>query len=74
MEERIMAWIEQECGVQVPSGAARLDTDLGLDSLGLVTLLVTLEDKFQITFKEEDMDPLSLQTVSDLVAIVTKYY
>ena len=50
-----------------------LQRDLGLDSLRLVTLLVMLEDEFEIILEEADMNPFDLITVSDVVHLVTKY-
>lgn len=51
----------------------RLQQELGMDSLGLVTLLIELEDSFHITLDETDMDPFQLTTVADVVALVQKY-
>ena len=50
-----------------------LTTDLGLDSLGMISLLVALEDTFHIELDESDMDPLALQTVADIVQLIEKY-
>lgn len=47
--------------------------DLGMDSLGMITLLVAIEDTFQIELEESDMDPLALQTVDDIVQLLEKY-
>ena len=44
-------------------------TDLQLDSVGLLTLVVGLEDRFRIALAEEDA--ASVRTVRDLVALVT---
>ena len=50
-----------------------LQRDLGLDSLRLVTLLVVLEDEFEIILEESDMNPFDLITVSDVTNLVKKY-
>ena len=50
-----------------------LQSDLGLDSLRMVTLLIMLEDNFQITLVESDMNPFDLINVSNVVALVEKY-
>ena len=39
-----------------------LSKDVGLDSLGMVTLLILLEDQLGVTLNESDMDPSRLQT------------
>jgi len=49
-------------------GGARLDEDLGLDSLGLTEVLLGLEDELRISIP----DPVQaeLRTLDDLVAVV----
>jgi acyl carrier protein len=44
--------------------------DLQLDSVGLLTLVVGLEDRFRVALKEEDAG--SVRTVGDLVALVLR--
>ena len=61
------------------SGAENVQLDdtlgdtLAMDNLSMVTLLVELEDSFQITFLESDLNPFELKTVADVVALVKKY-
>ena len=50
-----------------------LQNDLGLDSLQMVTLLIMLEDTFEIVLDEADMNPFDLLTVSDVVNLIEKY-
>ncbi len=50
-----------------------LSKDVGLDSLGMVTLLILLEDQLGVTLNESDMDPSRLQTVGDVVTLVDQY-
>ena len=50
-----------------------LNGDLALDSLGMVTLLFLIEEKFLIELKESDMNPMELKTVSDVVNLVERY-
>ena len=50
-----------------------LQSDLGLDSLQMVMLLMMLEENFQITLDESDMNPFDLTTVSNVVNLVKKY-
>ncbi len=47
--------------------------ELGLDSLSMVTLLILLEDAFQIAFREEDMNPFDLRTAGDVIRLVEAY-
>lgn len=50
-----------------------LQEDLAMDSIGLVTLLVNIEDIFGIELDESDMDPYELVSVEDTVELVEKY-
>lgn len=50
-----------------------LQLDVGLDSLGMVTLLIEIEEAFHIELEESDMNPFDLKTVSDVVALITRY-
>jgi acyl carrier protein len=45
-----------------------LVADLQLDSVGLLTLVVSLENRFRIVLSEEDA--AAVRTVADLVALV----
>jgi len=47
-----------------------LVADLQLDSVGLLTLVVGLEDRFRIALSEEDA--AGVRTVSDLMALVSR--
>lgn len=51
----------------------KLQEDLGLDSLGLVSLLLSLEDSFEIILDESDMNPFDLITVNDVIILMEKY-
>ena len=50
-----------------------LQQDIGLDSLGMVALLIKLEGELSIELKESDMNPFDLITVADVVALAEKY-
>lgn len=50
-----------------------LQNDLGLDSIRLVTLLIMIEETFEITLEESDMNPFDLIKVSDIINLVEKY-
>ena len=51
----------------------KLQEDLGLDSLGLVSLLLSLEDSFEVILDESDMNPFDLITVNDVIILMEKY-
>lgn len=50
-----------------------LKEDLGLDSLSLVAVIVEIEEKFGIEFKESDLDPSKILKVKDLIDLVGNY-
>lgn len=50
-----------------------LQSDLGLDSLQMVTLLMMLEENFSIVLDESDMNPFDLINVWHVVNLVKKY-
>lgn len=50
-----------------------LQSDLGLDSLQMVTLLMMLEENFQIVLDESDMNPFDLINVWHVLNLVEKY-
>lgn len=50
-----------------------LKEDLALDSLSMVTLLLEIDETFEIELDESDMNPFDLNTVEDAVKLVEKY-
>lgn len=50
-----------------------LQKDIALDSLQMVTLLVMLEEAFNITLDESDMNPFDFTTVEHIIKLVEKY-
>ena len=50
-----------------------LKGDLGLDSFQMITLLIMLEESFQIVLDESDMNPFDLINVCDVTNLVEKY-
>jgi dTMP kinase len=60
-------------GQESVSEEATLLGDLGLDSLDMVTMLVTIEDKLNVELLPEDMNPFDLQTVGDVMLLAEKY-
>lgn len=61
------------CGVEEINLDDALQEDIGLDSLLMVTLLVELEEAFEIELEESDMNPYDLLTVEDVLTLVKKY-
>jgi acyl carrier protein len=63
--------LRDELGIgREPRPADDLIADLQLDSVGLLTLVVGLEDRFRVALQEEDA--AAVRTVSDLAALVLR--
>lgn len=50
-----------------------LQYDIGLDSLAMVMLLVSIEDTFGFELNESDMNPFDLVTVKDVIDLARRY-
>ena len=55
------------------TGQDTLKYDIGLDSLAMVMLLVSIEDTFGFELNESDMNPFDLVTVKDVINLVRRY-
>ena len=67
--EEIRRVAQRELGLaRVPAEADDLLLDLQLDSVGLITLVVALEDRFRVRLPEEAA--ARVRTVGDLVELV----
>lgn len=73
LQKRVFELLEEITMVEKISVYDELAADLGLDSLGMISLLIALEDTFHIELDESDMDPLALQTVDDIVQLAERY-
>ena len=49
-----------------------LTNDIGIDSLRLVQIMVDIEDKYDIVFEIEDLDPRNIVNIADLVNVTSK--
>ena len=71
--DTVAATLAELSGVEQICAGQSLQGDLGLDSIQLVTLLMELEDSFQIVLDEADMNPFDLVKVEDVIALAEKY-
>ena len=70
VEEVIADILRRHCRIEVPPGQPelRLAEDLGLDSVGLLTLALELENHYQLRLEENPEDPpRSLSELAELV-------
>lgn len=73
VDKQVFDILSELSSVEVNDISQSLASDIGLDSLGLVTLLLQLEEEFGICFDESDMNPYDLTDAGDVVALVKKY-
>ncbi len=72
-EESVLELLGNLSGSPVTDLSVKLADDLALDSLRMVTLLILLEDTFEIELDESDMNPFQLITAADVAALAQKY-
>ncbi|MBQ8189898.1 MAG: acyl carrier protein [Lachnospiraceae bacterium] len=73
MFDKVVEILKELSGMEEMKPTDGLQSDLGLDSLMMVTLLVELEEALGIELDEADMNPFDLNTVGDVVALAGKY-
>lgn len=71
--EKISEILQELSGIEEIGLDDHLQNDLGLDSLDLVTFLVSIEDTFEIELDESDMNPFDFETVENVINIINKY-
>jgi acyl carrier protein len=70
LEEQVTALIVEQLGISAEEavpGASFLD-DLGADSLDIVELVMSLEEKFDLEIPDEDAE--KIQTIGDAITYV----
>ena len=72
-EEKIREILFELSGMEITDNNASLQVDLALDSLAMVMLLIEIEEEFGIELEESDMNPFELNTVQDIIDLVSKY-
>ena len=70
LTDKIKAIALEQTGVELTDGELKSS---GLDSLSLVVLIAGIEDGFGITFKDDDLAPENITTLSRLVELTGKY-
>ena len=73
IKKQVIHVLEQISLSSIEDTSLTLASDLTLDSLRMVMLLITLEDTFHIEFGQSDMNPFLLLTVEDVIQLVAKY-
>lgn len=73
IDEKVNEILRDLSGLEDVCEAHFLKTDLALDSLAMVTLLIQLEEVFEFELNESDMNPFALNTVKDVMCLAKKY-
>jgi len=73
VEENVKTILFELSGIENIDNSNSLQEDLALDSLAMVTLLIEIEDIFEIQLDEADMNPFDLNTVQDVISMVERY-
>lgn len=68
--QHLIAASDEEIDASKVTDQTTLRKDLDLSSLQAVTLVMDLEDEFGVTIEDEEIE--SLETVGDVLAMVTK--
>lgn len=73
IEKKVKDILLELSGEENIDNEATLQNDLALDSLAMVTMLIEIEETFEIQLDEVDMNPFDLNTVADVIDMVKKY-
>ena len=71
IKERIIKIADETIGAYLEEDEPLLES--GVDSLSLVTLIVSIEEAFGVTFLDDDLQPENLRTLSSLISLTEKY-
>ena len=71
IKEKIIKIAEEKIGAYLEEDEPLMES--GVDSLSLVTLIVSIEESFDVTFMDDDLQPKNLRTLSDLITLTGKY-
>ena len=74
IEEKVKEILCELSGEETVKNSFTLQGDIILDSLMMVTMLVEIEEVFDIELDEADMNPFDLGTVQSVIDLVSKYY
>ena len=71
IKARIVKIAEETIGAYLEEDEPLMES--GVDSLSLVTLVVSIEEAFGVTFLDDDLQPENLRTLSSLILLTEKY-
>ena len=72
-ETKVKEILAELSGEETIVNDATLQSDLALDSLSMVAMIIELEEAFNIRLEESDMNPYDLTTVQSVIDMVSRY-
>ncbi len=73
IEEKVKDILCDLSGEESVENDATLKEDLALDSISMITMLVDIEEVFDIELDQSDMNPYDLITVQNVIELVCRY-
>ncbi len=73
IETKVKEILCELSGAETVENTDHLQGGLALDSLMMVTMLVEIEEAFDIELDQADMNPFDLGTVQNVIDMVAKY-
>ena len=71
IKEKIIKAAKETIGADLDENESLIES--GVDSLALVSLIVSIEYAFDVEFSDDDLQPENLQTLSSLIELVERY-
>lgn len=71
IKEKIIKAAKETIGADLDENESLIES--GVDSLALVSLIVSIEYAFDVEFSDDDLQPENLQTLSSLIEMTEKY-
>ncbi len=71
IKEKIIKAAKETIGADLDENESLIES--GVDSLALVSLIVSIEYAFDVEFSDDDLQPENLQTLSSLIELTEKY-
>lgn len=73
VKEKVYKILKELSCAETVNDSDRLQEDLMLDSLLMVTLLINIEESLDIQLNESDMNPFDLVTTGDVIRLAERY-
>lgn len=71
MEDKVLQIIKETCALKEESIINETELkDISLDSLSFISLIVNLEQEFNIEFEDEELNLYDYKTVKDILELV----